>query len=133
MIARRHNHGAVAASIRRASRPCWGSTQVAIGGPEASWRVGFRSRTDPNRDCRDWRAWRPSHDARRGRGIGPVTHNGAVGPKAAVALRAPSASGPTAPSDSSFVAQTATDRPMIVTERHQVVGGAPLLILRRQK
>jgi hypothetical protein len=112
MTERRQDHGAVAASIRRAGTPCQGPTRVAIVVRRASWRVAFGSRTDSNRGRRD--------------------RNGAARPEAAVALRAPFASGPTAPSDEP-TAHPATNRPMTLTEHRQVVGDAPLLILRRQK
>ena len=123
MTERRHDHSNGTAPIRRAGGPCGGSTDVPIVVPGASWRVGFSPRIVSSRARRDFGAWPPPGDAR----------NGAVGPKAAVALRAPSASGPTAPFDSSTAARTATDRPTIVTEHRQVVGDAPLLTLRRQK
>jgi hypothetical protein len=132
MTERRHDHGAVASSINRAGSPCGGSTEGPFVAPGASWRVGFGSRIDANRTRRDF-GTRPPGAALHANGVGTLTRNGAVGPKATVALRAPSASGPTAPSDCSTAAQTATDRPTTITERRQVVGDAPLLTLRRQK
>lgn len=65
--------------------------------------------------------------------VGTAARNRAEGPKTAVALRAPSASGPSAPSITSIAAQTATNRPTTTTEPRQVVGDALLLTLRRQK
>ena len=59
--------------------------------------------------------------------------DGGAAPKAAVALRAPSASGAAPPSTRSIAAQTATTRPTTITEPRLAVGDAPLLTLRRQK
>jgi hypothetical protein len=133
MIARRHNHGAVAASIRRASRPCGGSTRVAVGVPEPSWWVGFRSRTDPTRGRRNFAAGRPSDEARALRGVGSVARATEPGGRR---LRSPSGLPPPPAPRLRWTlsaAQTATNRPMTLTERRQVVGDAPLLTLRRQK
>jgi hypothetical protein len=110
MTERRHDHGAVVASIGRAEGPCRGSTGVSIVAPGAFWRVEFV-----------------------GNGVRTSARNEAGGPKAPVALRAPSASGPPASSDSSTTPQTATTRPTTKTEQRPVVGAAPLLTLRRQK